>query len=307
VLEYPKYPLVFNEYPDRLVQLNMEGSVGRGGVNSGSDVRLVQTLLNLLPLSQGRPIAELVVDGLAGPLTNAAIERYQRESRLVVDGRIDINGPTIRKLVTELNSRDALPGDNVSLKPPKPEIARALTGQSFAQSSGGYQSVQSIRHTLFGPAAAPRRAWPLTGWKINTTGGFDFSITIFGAAYINIYLTHDVEPGMTYRFPFIGAMVGLSMLPIGLDVFFSATPSIGTNIVCALPIPDPDPLPRASSFDLMEATVITVGANVGPGVSGNVLLLKKGLRAYVGAVAGTQAGMPGGSITACVGAIAGHS
>ena len=41
----------------------------------------------------------LVVDGLAGPKTNAAIEKYQRDHKLPTDGRIDPSGPTLKHLV----------------------------------------------------------------------------------------------------------------------------------------------------------------------------------------------------------------
>ena len=41
----------------------------------------------------------LVVDGIAGPKTDAAILHYQQGRRLPSDGRVDPKGPTIRSLV----------------------------------------------------------------------------------------------------------------------------------------------------------------------------------------------------------------
>jgi hypothetical protein len=76
------------------------GSVGRGGVNRPSDVRVIQELLNnhIHP-----PMQPLQVDGLIGAQTIAAIEDVQR--RLVKlshpDGLVDVGGRTIAALGTD--------------------------------------------------------------------------------------------------------------------------------------------------------------------------------------------------------------
>ncbi len=59
--------------------MSIRSSVGVGGVNARGDVRLVQILLNagLARLDHGR---RLVVDGIVGPVTEAAIRRFQRHS-----------------------------------------------------------------------------------------------------------------------------------------------------------------------------------------------------------------------------------
>jgi len=45
----------------------------------------------------------LAVDGIVGPLTIAAIEAFQKEDTRIIDGRIDRDGPTIKKLVPTYN------------------------------------------------------------------------------------------------------------------------------------------------------------------------------------------------------------
>lgn len=75
-------------------------SVGSNGVNNTKDVRIVQRLLND-HLHRNNNIL-LSVDGIAGPKTKSAIEQYQRQANLrIVDGRIDPNGATIKKLVAD--------------------------------------------------------------------------------------------------------------------------------------------------------------------------------------------------------------
>jgi peptidoglycan hydrolase-like protein with peptidoglycan-binding domain len=74
----------------------LETSVGRGGANAKPDVRFVQRMLNNAGMPPGTPL--LVVDGIAGPKTNSAIESYQRRQGLTADGRIDPAGPTLKHL-----------------------------------------------------------------------------------------------------------------------------------------------------------------------------------------------------------------
>lgn len=78
--------------------VSIEGSVGRGGRNKSDDVSTVQEALNDVPASDGGPTLALTVDGIAGPLTIAAIEKYQRKHLGWCDGRVDPAGPTIHAL-----------------------------------------------------------------------------------------------------------------------------------------------------------------------------------------------------------------
>lgn len=78
---------------------NIMSAVGRGGTNGNQDVRVVQTLLNQ-NAARMQPFTALRVDGLIGPKTIAAIERYQRNVLRFqnVDGRVDPGGTTLRNL-----------------------------------------------------------------------------------------------------------------------------------------------------------------------------------------------------------------
>ncbi|MEP7365000.1 MAG: hypothetical protein ABI972_17240 [Acidobacteriota bacterium] len=58
----------------------------------------VQYLLNCIPRGAGGPAAELAVDGIAGPLTQAAIRKFQTAKSGHCDGRVDPGGPAIQQL-----------------------------------------------------------------------------------------------------------------------------------------------------------------------------------------------------------------
>jgi peptidoglycan hydrolase-like protein with peptidoglycan-binding domain len=74
-------------------------SVGENGRNIADDVRTVQNLLNGVPLGSGGAAGKpLKVDGVAGPLTKAAIKQFQIRQLLRADGRVDPEGPTLKKL-----------------------------------------------------------------------------------------------------------------------------------------------------------------------------------------------------------------
>ena len=74
----------------------LKGSVGESATNSRPDVKYVQYLLTDWRLSSGG--RSLAIDGIAGPLTIAAIREFQRANSGVVDGRVDPNGPAVRWL-----------------------------------------------------------------------------------------------------------------------------------------------------------------------------------------------------------------
>lgn len=84
--------------PSAAGEASIAGSVGVGGRNAPADVRTVQQLLNDVPPDQGGPSPKLAVDGLAGPLTNAAIAKFQKKQLGFSDGRVDPGGPTIKRL-----------------------------------------------------------------------------------------------------------------------------------------------------------------------------------------------------------------
>ena len=78
-------------------------SVGEGGSNQTTDVRVVQRLLNdwLSSLHQ----TELKVDGLAGPKTIGAITAFQKANIGIADGKVDPGRRTINLLFNQHLSR----------------------------------------------------------------------------------------------------------------------------------------------------------------------------------------------------------
>lgn len=78
---------------------NISGSVGQGGKNfPKQDVMTVQYLLNCVPTSKGGPSPELVVDGIIGPKTLAAIKKFQTAQFGWADGKVDPGGKTLSAL-----------------------------------------------------------------------------------------------------------------------------------------------------------------------------------------------------------------
>jgi peptidoglycan hydrolase-like protein with peptidoglycan-binding domain len=106
--------------------VSIGGSVGRGGRNVLDDVKAIQAALNATDISDGGPTVKLVVDGIAGPRTIAAIEKYQNRHLGWADGRVDPDGPTIHAL----NGGGAATAHKHKPKPPN--IPKATPAQNAA-------------------------------------------------------------------------------------------------------------------------------------------------------------------------------
>ncbi|MEN3941791.1 hypothetical protein WJU23_10900 [Prosthecobacter sp. SYSU 5D2] len=104
-------------------------SVGKGGMNSKTeDNRLVQQLLNS---RIGSIIGSLVVDGIVGQKTIAAIEYFQQFKMGLSrpDGRVDVGGKTIKALT---QNGPPPPSDQVALPPPTNQSGAFSTAQQIA-------------------------------------------------------------------------------------------------------------------------------------------------------------------------------
>jgi len=296
-------PLIFNDDPNRLVQLTMDGSVGSGGVNFSNDVVLVQTLLNAIPPQDGGPDIGLALDGIVGPLTIGAIRQYQSANTKIVDGRIDVCGPTIIALGRTLNARNQLP-NLPNFGSPSPQIARALALRMPIQSRVG-----------FSPPPPP---FSRTGWSLLSSGGFDVSVGAFGLTLMHIYMNHDTEPGQTYKFAMSGVTVGVSKLPVGLDISLNQFKSFGTDVrVGGLPLFAKNPPFGRGEFLGQVTTVANVSAGVAVGGGGTAVfwgpvvpftppILGPATGAltatYMGGIVGLQiAGVPNVSVSLTVG------
>ena len=89
----------------------LAGSVGSGGVNRAEDVRRIQEALNRVPPEKGGPVPPLVVDGLCGPKTTAAIWKFQKAQGLPADGRVDPGHATLARLNSVLGAAGPASGD----------------------------------------------------------------------------------------------------------------------------------------------------------------------------------------------------
>ena len=78
---------------------SLSGRVGRTARNLIEDVRLVQYLLNCVPVTRGGPTGERVVDGVCGPRTVRAIFRFRRALRGSTSARINPNRQVFRALL----------------------------------------------------------------------------------------------------------------------------------------------------------------------------------------------------------------
>jgi hypothetical protein len=77
----------------------LSGSVGHQARNLFEDVRLVQYLLNCVPVLRGGPTRELMVDGVCGPRTVRTIIVFQRAQLGANRGRVDPSRRTFRALL----------------------------------------------------------------------------------------------------------------------------------------------------------------------------------------------------------------
>lgn len=112
----------------------LSASVGLGGINHRYDVMVVQRLLTQAGCSPGP------IDGLCGRRTMAAIERFQHGLIAQPDGRVDVNGPTFRRLrtagqpVPSVRSSSPASPAPVSRPTPSAQPAPARSSQSHPNS-----------------------------------------------------------------------------------------------------------------------------------------------------------------------------
>ena len=123
------------EAPDRPGYLTIQDSVGRGGRNRPDDVRTIQSALDAQDVAAGGPSVKLDVDGLSGPLTIATIEKYQRRQLGWADGRVDPDGPTVRKL--NGSGGVAVPTQKAGANPPPAPPPTPEQNKVFIEQVGG--------------------------------------------------------------------------------------------------------------------------------------------------------------------------
>jgi len=116
----------------------IKGSDGRGGRNSPDDVKTIQAALNAVEPADGGPLLKLTVDGIAGPLTIAAIEKYQKRQLGWSDGRVDTDEPTIHAL-NGVGGGGQSPAQKGPKAPPPvpPPKATPAQNKAFIEKIGG--------------------------------------------------------------------------------------------------------------------------------------------------------------------------
>ena len=128
--------------------MGLRGSVGLGGRNWQPDVVIVQRLLERAEVSPGP------VDGRCGRLTMQAIERFQHGFLRRPDGRVDVNGPTLRRLEQSGAHATTTPTHSSGLSRATPAHAPAAR----THASAGRVATPPVARPA--APAAPRRASP---------------------------------------------------------------------------------------------------------------------------------------------------
>lgn len=122
----------------------IQAAVGFGGRNLPADVMTVQYLLNCVPAVQGGPIRELAVDGIAGPITMAAIRKFQLAMFGRADGRIDPGRDTLATLLPY----DPLPNEPVMLTGGIKKPSRDAAFIKFASEMAAHKGMGEFAHKV---------------------------------------------------------------------------------------------------------------------------------------------------------------
>lgn len=116
--------------------IQISKSVGMGGVNIPKDVQTIQESLNRIPIDQGGAQPPLKLDGIAGPKTNAAIQKFQIKhfGWSGADGRVDPGRQTLAKINEILDANAPMPG-NAIYEPMARHLAESLIWIRAAQTN----------------------------------------------------------------------------------------------------------------------------------------------------------------------------
>lgn len=111
----------------------LSGSVGKGGTNKPTDVKIVKALLNVYRRSNDQPV--LPMDTAAGDTLATHIESFQKEklNSPKPDGRVDPGGKTLTGLIQHLRSSYTMKSVTVPVK-------GGLTWDTEGDEGGRYHS-----------------------------------------------------------------------------------------------------------------------------------------------------------------------
>jgi peptidoglycan hydrolase-like protein with peptidoglycan-binding domain len=124
--------------------MNISASVGTNGVNTAADVQTIQQMLNSVPPDEGGPDPVLKPDGISGPKTNGAIQKFQVQQFGwgMADGRVDPGGRTLRRLNEIVLQRE---------DPQYAAILRAIDEVTKAAAKGTYSFANVSRFGFINP------------------------------------------------------------------------------------------------------------------------------------------------------------
>lgn len=140
-------------------------SVGAGGANRKADVEYVQRALNGAPVTAGGPPVPLDADGLCGAKTVAAIMAFQQKQFGWKDGRVDVGGQTLARLMPYAGAAAPAPtppppGSQPATPQPPVGTRAAIVAMAMSQTAGQYGVVSDL-DTVHDPLLKKtvRRGW----------------------------------------------------------------------------------------------------------------------------------------------------
>jgi peptidoglycan hydrolase-like protein with peptidoglycan-binding domain len=145
-------PLTASQSGSTAGPISISQPVGRGPLaqNLADDVRTIQDALNQVTVkgAAGGPVPFLVVDGICGPKTNAAIAQFQQVQLNIFDGVIEPNKKTIIRLNEIV---DPVSDDDLKAKV---RLALPIVGQAIGAALRNLQAIITGGPAPTGPAAA---------------------------------------------------------------------------------------------------------------------------------------------------------
>lgn len=192
--------------------VTISASVGARGANLAKDVREIQQALNGVSMAQGGPTPSLAVDGICGPLTTAAIQRFQRVQfpGWTPDGRIDPGQKTIRRLNAVLiRSSIVLPPTRDAHgvgQPPEIQKAYATIPEALGRIRRAKARLLSLRASLSLPnplfASQQERAIAEWNFKLHHASHPGAHLTKILAVYdrMDATLVMAARQGTTFQF-----------------------------------------------------------------------------------------------------------
>jgi peptidoglycan hydrolase-like protein with peptidoglycan-binding domain len=296
--------------------LATKGSVGQSGNNFFEDTKLIQSMLNNVPPKNGGPTTKLAVDASPGPLTIAAIKRFQTANACVTDGRVDARGKTIHALVnTQITSGAPLPRFAGLRAATTEEVAPILNAANFPTSRIGkaVPTAQTTQGFAGQPVAAGSLAvrgssgfgapFTRSGFIIeNSVGSFDFTVKDTGGFVARMTIFREDDPSDRFNLTMAGVIKTAGLKdgsPVGFDF---ATPAFtSTTGVLFRGLFGFGPISRASFAGLCGIAFAGVNAPTGHGVSTILFQFQwvpvgpPGANTTFAIMAGVEKGVPGPS------------